>query len=102
MVLTVNFVSTLKPTLLNEFKFGWTRIKIGILNCGVEGACGINPNYSADIGIPKTTEVVMSWAIVKAPLSRIASNPLVPSEPIPVIITPIEAAPNVSATALKR
>jgi len=48
----INDVHTFTPTILNEARFGWTRIEIGILNCGVGGACGINPNYSADIGIP--------------------------------------------------
>ena len=41
-----------RPTLLNEFKFGWTQVEIGILNCGVEGACGVSPTACQDLGIP--------------------------------------------------
>ncbi len=41
-----------RPTLLNEVRFGWTQIEIGIFNCGVGGACGVDPNYCNDIGIP--------------------------------------------------
>jgi len=41
-----------KPTLLNEIRFGWTQIEIGIFNCGVGGSCGINPSFCEDIGIP--------------------------------------------------
>ncbi|HQR37112.1 MAG TPA: TonB-dependent receptor [Blastocatellia bacterium] len=48
----ISDVQVFSPTWLNEARFGWTRINIGIFNCGVDGACGINPNYSADIGIP--------------------------------------------------
>ena len=48
----ISDVHIFSPTMLNEARFGWTQINIGIFNCGVDGACGINPNYSADIGIP--------------------------------------------------
>ncbi len=44
-----------KPTFLNEARFGWTRIEIGIFNCGVGGACGVSPTYCDDIGIPSGT-----------------------------------------------
>lgn len=40
------------PTILNEAKFGWTRVDIGILNCGVEGACGGPPDFCTKLGIP--------------------------------------------------
>lgn len=50
--ITINDVHTFSPTVLNEFRFGWTRIEIGILNTGIEGTQGISPTYSADIGIP--------------------------------------------------
>ncbi len=43
---------TFSPTILNEFRFGFTKINIGILNCGVGGACGIKETFSADLGIP--------------------------------------------------
>ncbi|MBI3485228.1 MAG: TonB-dependent receptor [Acidobacteria bacterium] len=45
-----------KPTILNEAKFGWTQIEIGIYNCGVGGACGVSPTYSKDIGIPNANK----------------------------------------------
>jgi hypothetical protein len=40
------------PTILNDFRFGFTKINIGILNCGVGGACGISETFSQDVGIP--------------------------------------------------
>lgn len=40
------------PTLLNEFRFGYTKIDIGILNCGVGNACGFGETFSSDVGIP--------------------------------------------------
>lgn len=40
------------PTVLNEFRFGWTEINIGINNCGVLGACGVSATWAQDIGIP--------------------------------------------------
>lgn len=41
-----------RPNLLNEFRFGYTKVELGIFNCGVEGACGISPSWCDDIGIP--------------------------------------------------
>jgi hypothetical protein len=41
-----------KPTLLNEARFGYTSVELGIFNCGVNGACGISPTWCNDIGIP--------------------------------------------------
>jgi hypothetical protein len=41
-----------KPTLLNELRFGYTSVELGIFNCGVNGACGISPTWCNDIGIP--------------------------------------------------
>lgn len=40
------------PSLINDFRFGFTRVFIGIFECGVNGACGISPTVSADLGIP--------------------------------------------------
>lgn len=40
------------PTTINDFRFGYTRITIGINECGVGGRCGISPTVSADLGIP--------------------------------------------------
>jgi len=50
--IAINDVHTFTPTILNEFRFGFTRIEIGINNCGVNGACGVDPNYDANIGVP--------------------------------------------------
>src|SRR5207245_9400039 len=33
-------------------RFGWTRVEIGIFNCGVGGACGVSPTTCQDLGIP--------------------------------------------------
>jgi len=41
-----------RPTLLNELRFGYTSVELGIFNCGVNGACGISPTWCNDIGIP--------------------------------------------------
>jgi carboxypeptidase family protein len=41
-----------KPTLLNDLRFGYTSVELGIFNCGVEGACGVSPTWCNDIGIP--------------------------------------------------
>src|SRR5262252_237789 len=43
---------TFSPTLLNDFRFGATRVEIGIFNTGVNGALGFDPNISANLGIP--------------------------------------------------
>lgn len=40
------------PTLINDFRFGATRVRIGIFNTGVGGALGFNPNISTALGIP--------------------------------------------------
>jgi hypothetical protein len=45
---------TFSPTVLNEFRFGFTQINIGINNCGVLGACGTSATWSADFGIPNS------------------------------------------------
>ncbi|MBA2527518.1 MAG: TonB-dependent receptor [Pyrinomonadaceae bacterium] len=50
--LVVTDTHTFSPTILNEFRFGFTKINIGIINCGVGGACGISETFSADVGIP--------------------------------------------------
>ena len=50
--LVVTDTHTFSPTLLNEFRFGLTRINIGINNCGVLGACGVSASWANDIGIP--------------------------------------------------
>lgn len=54
--IVVTDTHTFSPTLLNEARFGYTKINIGILNCGVGGACGFSPSISADIGIPNVND----------------------------------------------
>lgn len=43
---------TFSPSVINDFRFGFTRIEIGILECGIGGRCGVSPTVSKDIGIP--------------------------------------------------
>ncbi|HEX8494742.1 MAG TPA: TonB-dependent receptor [Pyrinomonadaceae bacterium] len=45
---------TFSPTVLNEFRFGYTKIDLGILNCGTGGACGLSETFSEDVGIPNS------------------------------------------------
>lgn len=47
---------TFSPTVLNEFRFGYTKIDIGILNCGTGGACGLSETFSQDVGIPNVND----------------------------------------------
>jgi Carboxypeptidase regulatory-like domain len=47
---------TFTPTVLNEFRFGYTKIDIGILNCGTGGACGLSETFSQDVGIPNSND----------------------------------------------
>jgi carboxypeptidase family protein/TonB-dependent receptor-like protein len=54
--IVVSDTHTFSPTLLNEFRFGYTKIDIGILNCGTGGACGLSPTFSADVGIPNVND----------------------------------------------
>ncbi|MDQ3179663.1 MAG: carboxypeptidase-like regulatory domain-containing protein, partial [Acidobacteriota bacterium] len=44
------------PSLVNEFRFGFTQINIAIFNCGVGGACGVSPTFADDIGIPNSND----------------------------------------------
>ena len=50
--IVVTDTQVFRPTLLNEFRFGYTKVDLGILNCGVKGACGVSPTFCSDIGIP--------------------------------------------------
>ena len=40
------------PSVINDARFGATRVEIGIFNTGVGGALGFDPNISAKLGIP--------------------------------------------------
>lgn len=48
----VNDTHVFKPTWLNEARFGYTSVELGIFNCGVNGACGISAAWCNEIGIP--------------------------------------------------
>ena len=52
--LVITDTHTFSPSVLNEFRFGLTKINIGINNCGVLGACGVSPTWSSDVGIPNS------------------------------------------------
>jgi outer membrane receptor protein involved in Fe transport len=41
---------TFSPTVINEARFGATRVEIGINNPGINGALGLNPAVSANLG----------------------------------------------------
>src|SRR5260370_18639519 len=40
------------PAILNEVKFGYTSVDLGIDNCGVEAACRASATWGKDFGIP--------------------------------------------------
>jgi hypothetical protein len=45
---------TFSPSVINEARFGATRVEIGIFNTGVNGALGFSPTISSQLGIPNT------------------------------------------------
>src|SRR5207237_8603936 len=53
---TLSDTHTFSPTILNEFRFGLTKIDIGIFNCGVGGACGTSATFANDIGSPNAND----------------------------------------------
>ncbi len=53
---TVSDTHTFSPSVLNEFRFGYTKIDIKIFNCGVGGGCGVSPTYASDLGIPNVND----------------------------------------------
>jgi hypothetical protein len=42
---------TFSPTIINDARFGVTRVEIGINNPGINGALGFDPNVSANLGM---------------------------------------------------
>jgi hypothetical protein len=54
--ITITDTHSFSPTLLNEFRFGFTKIDIGIFNCGVGGACGTSATFAQDIGYPNAND----------------------------------------------
>lgn len=45
---------TFSPTVINDARFGATRVEIGIFNTGVGGALGFAADISSQLGIPNT------------------------------------------------
>ena len=50
--ITLGDTNTFTPTIINDLRAGWTNVRIGINNPGVNGALGFNPNVSANLGAP--------------------------------------------------
>lgn len=53
---TISDTHTFTPSIINEFRFGYTQINIAIFNCGVKGACGVSPTFADDVGIPNSND----------------------------------------------
>ncbi|HYV83470.1 MAG TPA: TonB-dependent receptor, partial [Pyrinomonadaceae bacterium] len=49
---TLGDTHVFSPTVVNDARFGVTRVQIGIFNTGVNGAGGFSPNISAQLGAP--------------------------------------------------
>ncbi len=47
---TMGDTHTFGPTIVNDARFGFTRVEIGIFNTGVNGTGGFDPNVSANLG----------------------------------------------------
>src|SRR6266404_810735 len=56
------------------------------------------PRRMASLGMPKTTQLASSWAIVNASACFISRRPSAPSSPMPVIKMPTALAPAACAT----
>ncbi len=50
--ITLGDTHTFTPTIVNDFRAGWTNVEIGINNPGIDGALGFSPNVTADLGAP--------------------------------------------------
>jgi len=49
---TLGDTHVFSPTVVNDARFGVTRVQIGILNTGVNGTGGFSPNISSQLGAP--------------------------------------------------
>jgi hypothetical protein len=62
---TMGDTHVFSPTVVNDARFGVTRVQIGIFNTGVNGTGGFNPNISAALGArninisPNTSGIVL-------------------------------------------
>jgi carboxypeptidase family protein/TonB-dependent receptor-like protein len=50
--LTLGDTHIFSPSVINDARFGVTRVQIGIFNTGVNGTGGFDPNISANLGAP--------------------------------------------------
>lgn len=49
---TLGDTHVFSPTVVNDARFGYTRVQIGIFNTGVNGTGGFSPTISAQLGAP--------------------------------------------------
>lgn len=49
---TMGDTHVLSPSVVNDARFGYTRVSIGIFNTGVNGTGGFSPSISAELGAP--------------------------------------------------
>jgi len=49
---TLGDTQVFSPTVVNDARFGYTRVQIGIFNTGVNGTGGFSPTVSANLGAP--------------------------------------------------
>lgn len=49
---TMGDTHVFSPTVVNDARFGYTRVQIGIFNTGVNGTGGFSPTVSANLGAP--------------------------------------------------
>ncbi len=55
---------TFGTNIINDIRFGYTQVRIGILNTGVFGTGGFNPNVTANLGAPNINRDANSSGIV--------------------------------------
>ncbi|MDQ2746442.1 MAG: TonB-dependent receptor, partial [Acidobacteriota bacterium] len=55
---------TFGTNIINDVRFGYTQVRIGILNTGVFGNGGFNPNVSANLGAPNINRDANSSGII--------------------------------------
>ncbi len=63
---TMGDTQTFSPTIVNDARFGVTRVQIGIFNTGVNGTGGFNPNVSANLGARNINVDANSTGIILA------------------------------------
>jgi hypothetical protein len=61
---TMGDTHTFSPTVVNDARFGATRVSIGILNTGVNGTGGFDPNITSKLGAPNINLSANSSGIV--------------------------------------